>query len=101
MWQGNLWWILFVKIIFLGYDDENGSYFKVLYDYFVYRYEVFEVLGKGLFGQVVKVLDYKMGKYVVVKIICNKKRYDSEELFLWLDCWFFCFYISFFNKIRY
>ena len=39
----------------LGYDDENGSYIKVLHDHIAYRYEIREVIGKGSFGQVVKV----------------------------------------------
>ena len=38
-----------------GYDDENGSYIKVLHDHIAYRYEIKEVIGKGSFGQVVKV----------------------------------------------
>ena len=41
---------------FLGYDDENGSYIKILHDHIAYRYEIKEVIGKGSFGQVVKVL---------------------------------------------
>lgn len=40
---------------FLGYDDDNGSYIKVLHDHIAYRYEIREVIGKGSFGQVVKV----------------------------------------------
>jgi len=39
----------------LGYDDENGSYIKVLHDHIAYRFEIREVIGKGSFGQVVKV----------------------------------------------
>ena len=39
----------------LGYDDDKGSYVKVLHDHIAYRYEIREVIGKGSFGQVVKV----------------------------------------------
>ncbi|PRD29610.1 UNVERIFIED_CONTAM: Dual specificity tyrosine-phosphorylation-regulated kinase 2 [Trichonephila clavipes] len=35
-----------------GYDDDNGSYIKVLHDHIAYRYEILEVIGKGSFGQV-------------------------------------------------
>ena len=38
-----------------GFDDDNGSYIKVLHDHIAYRYEIREVIGKGSFGQVVKV----------------------------------------------
>ena len=38
-----------------GYDDDNGSYIKMVYDHIAYRYEICEVIGKGSFGQVVKV----------------------------------------------
>jgi hypothetical protein len=42
------------------------------------RYEVLSVLGKGSFGQVVKVLDYKTGTYKALKIIRNKKRFHNQ-----------------------
>ena len=38
-----------------GYDDENGSYIKMIHDHISYRYEIREIIGKGSFGQVVKV----------------------------------------------
>jgi len=36
------------------------------------------VLGKGSFGQVLKVLDYKTGSYKALKIIRNKKRFHHQ-----------------------
>ncbi len=38
-----------------GYDDDNGSYIKVLHDHIAYRYEIKEIIGRGSFGQVIKV----------------------------------------------
>jgi hypothetical protein len=36
------------------------------------------VLGKGSFGQVLKVLDYQTGSYRALKIIRNKKRFHHQ-----------------------
>ncbi|XP_037600789.1 dual specificity tyrosine-phosphorylation-regulated kinase 4 [Cebus imitator] len=57
-----------------SFDDEHGSYLKVLHDHIAYRYEVLEMIGKGSFGQVAKCLDHKNNELVALKIIKNKKR---------------------------
>ncbi|XP_008640653.1 dual specificity tyrosine-phosphorylation-regulated kinase 4 [Corvus cornix cornix] len=62
------------------YDDEHGSYLKVLHDHIAYRYEVLEVIGKGSFGQVAKCLDHKTNELVALKIIRNKKRFHSQAM---------------------
>ncbi|XP_067915827.1 dual specificity tyrosine-phosphorylation-regulated kinase 4 [Heterodontus francisci] len=61
-----------------GYDDEHGSYIKVLYDHIAYRYEILEVIGKGSFGEVVKCMDHKANELVAIKIIRNKKRFRHQ-----------------------
>ncbi|XP_076029415.1 uncharacterized protein LOC143018156 isoform X2 [Oratosquilla oratoria] len=63
-----------------GYDDENGSYNKVMHDHISYRYEILEVIGKGSFGQVIRALDHRTGEYVAIKIIRNKKRFHHQAL---------------------
>lgn len=63
-----------------GYDDDNGSYNKVVHDHICYRYEILEVIGKGSFGQVIRALDHKTNQYVAIKIIRNKKRFHHQAL---------------------
>lgn len=63
-----------------GYDDENGSYHKVMHDHVAFRYEIMEVIGKGSFGQVIRALDHKTGQQVAIKIIRNKKRFHHQAL---------------------
>ncbi|KAM7335522.1 hypothetical protein ACRRTK_005999 [Alexandromys fortis] len=63
-----------------GFDDEHGSYMKVLHDHIAYRYEVLDMIGKGSFGQVVKCLDHKNNELVALKIIRNKKRFHHQAL---------------------
>ncbi|XP_076325984.1 dual specificity tyrosine-phosphorylation-regulated kinase 4-like isoform X2 [Tachypleus tridentatus] len=63
-----------------GYDDENGSYLKVLHDHLAYRFEILEVIGKGSFGQVIRALDHKTNQQVAVKIIRNKKRFHQQAV---------------------
>ncbi|KAB7503646.1 Dual specificity tyrosine-phosphorylation-regulated kinase 2 [Armadillidium nasatum] len=63
-----------------GYDDENGSYNKVMHDHISYRYEILEVIGKGSFGQVIRAIDHRTGDQVAIKIIRNKKRFHHQAL---------------------
>ncbi|XP_054552484.1 dual specificity tyrosine-phosphorylation-regulated kinase 4 isoform X2 [Talpa occidentalis] len=63
-----------------SFDDEHGSYMKVLHDHIAYRYEVLEMIGKGSFGQVAKCLDHKNNELVALKIIRNRKRFHHQAL---------------------
>ncbi|XP_033746574.1 dual specificity tyrosine-phosphorylation-regulated kinase 2-like [Pecten maximus] len=61
-----------------GYDDEQGSYMQVPHDHISYRYEVLKVIGKGSFGQVVKVYDHKAHDHVALKMVRNEKRFHRQ-----------------------
>jgi dual specificity tyrosine-phosphorylation-regulated kinase 2/3/4 len=63
-----------------GYDDERGDYRLVMHDHIDYRYEVLANLGKGSFGQVVKVMDHKTRHVYALKLIRNKKRFHHQAL---------------------
>ncbi|KAL1491645.1 hypothetical protein ABEB36_012209 [Hypothenemus hampei] len=63
-----------------GYDDDSGSYNKMLHDHISYRYEILEVIGKGSFGQVIRALDHMSNRHVAIKIIRNKKRFHHQAL---------------------
>lgn len=63
-----------------GFDDDNGSYIKVIRDHIAFRYEVLQVIGRGSFGQVVKARDHKTNTEVALKIIRNKKRFHQQAL---------------------
>ena len=61
-----------------GFDDESGDFRVTLHDHVGFRFEVFEVLGKGSFGQVFKVFDHKHKIFCALKIIKNKKRFNQQ-----------------------
>lgn len=60
------------------YDDEQGSYVFVPHDHIAYRYEMLKVIGKGSFGQVIKVYDHKTQQHVALKIVRNEKRFHRQ-----------------------
>ncbi|KAG5460200.1 MAG: hypothetical protein BJ554DRAFT_7783 [Olpidium bornovanus] len=62
------------------FDDERGDFHIVIGDHLCFRSEVIETLGKGSFGQVVKVFDHATGLFQAVKIIRNRKRYHNQAL---------------------
>lgn len=61
-----------------GYDDEAGTFLMVTHDHIGYRYEVLKVLGKGSFGQVLKVYDHKIQQHIALKIVRNEKRFHKQ-----------------------
>jgi len=60
------------------YDDEKGDYLVIKNDQVLYRYEVIEMLGRGSFGQVLKVYDHKEKEFVALKIIRSQKKFHFQ-----------------------
>ena len=63
---------------FYGFDDEKGNYIAQISDQIAYRYEIVRLLGKGSFGQVFECIDHKDNASIALKIIKNKKRFNSQ-----------------------
>eukprot|EP01062_Namystynia_karyoxenos_P072418 TRINITY_DN6857_c0_g1_i2.p1 TRINITY_DN6857_c0_g1~~TRINITY_DN6857_c0_g1_i2.p1 ORF type:complete len:745 (+),score=264.75 TRINITY_DN6857_c0_g1_i2:86-2236(+) len=63
-----------------GYDDDRGDYNYVTHDHIGFRFEILNILGKGSFGQVLKVFDYKENRPMALKVIRNKKRFHHQAL---------------------
>jgi dual specificity tyrosine-phosphorylation-regulated kinase 2/3/4 len=61
-----------------GFDDERGDYLAVVGDHINFRYELLGVLGRGSFGQVFKVYDYKLREEQALKVIRNKSRFHNQ-----------------------
>jgi len=61
-----------------GYDDDQGSYTHIPHDHIAYRYEILKVIGKGSFGQVLKVYDHKIHQHVALKMVRNEKRFHRQ-----------------------
>ena len=53
------------------FDDERGDYRIITWDHIAYRFEIIEIIGKGSFGQCLKVLDHKRKQEMALKIIRN------------------------------
>lgn len=58
-----------------GFDDDKGDYHWKPKDHISYRYEVIGSIGKGSFGQALKVFDHKEKEMVALKIIRNQKKF--------------------------
>lgn len=63
-----------------GFDDDSGSYQMVAHDHISYRYEILKILGKGSFGQVLKVYDHKTQQHIALKMVRNEKRFHKQAV---------------------
>ena len=59
-------------------DLFQGSYIHIPHDHIAYRYEILKVIGKGSFGQVLKVYDHKTHQHVALKMVRNEKRFHRQ-----------------------
>ena len=59
------------RLVNNGFDDNEGYYRVVSGDHIGYRYEIYEIIGKGAFGQVIKCFDHKQNEYVAIKLVKN------------------------------
>lgn len=66
------------KIYNEGYDDQAGDYIIRQGEKFFERYEIYSLLGKGSFGEVVKSFDLVEQKNVAIKIIKNRKSFADQ-----------------------
>ncbi|CAL8293208.1 unnamed protein product [Lota lota] len=60
------------------FDNEQYFYKQVTKDHIAYRYEVLDVLGKGIYGQVLKCFDHQSNELVALKLLRNKHRYHEQ-----------------------
>lgn len=61
-----------------GYDDSGHHYRSHVGDHIAYRYEIRAVLGKGAFGQVLRVFDHKTKTNVALKLIINTQQMHDQ-----------------------
>uniref|UniRef100_A0A6G1SL17 dual-specificity kinase n=1 Tax=Aceria tosichella TaxID=561515 RepID=A0A6G1SL17_9ACAR len=61
-----------------GYDDENHDYIVKPREIFSNRYEIYSLIGKGSFGQVVRAYDHVEHCTVAIKIIKNRKAFHDQ-----------------------
>lgn len=59
-------------------NETDGEIKVQVGDDIAYRYEVLAFLGRGTFGQVVKVMDHKDKVEMAMKIVKNKQRYFEQ-----------------------
>lgn len=60
----------------LELDDDQGNYIAKQGDHIVYRYEIYNILGKGTFANTYKCFDHKQKQFCAVKILKNNKRFQ-------------------------
>lgn len=68
-------------LIFFTIIGNRDDYKAVRHDHIAYRYEILDILGKGSFGQVLKVFDHKKKEEKAIKIIRNQQKFHYQVKF--------------------
>lgn len=67
--------IFFIDVLFFFFRND---YKAIRYDHIAYRYEILDILGKGSFGQVLKVYDHMKKEEKALKIIRNEPKFHYQ-----------------------
>ena len=73
------------NIIYQDYLDymnifgNNDRFVIIINDHISYRYKILDCLGKGAYGDVIKVKDYKYNKIRAIKLFNNIYHYTKEQ----------------------
>ena len=59
------------------FDDREKHYRAAVGDHIAYRFEILEIIGRGVFGQVLRCFDHKRQREVALKILANTR--DMKE----------------------
>ncbi len=49
-----------------------------MHDHVAYRYEILQKMGKGSYGEVLKVFDHKKKEHLALKIVRNKTKFNQQ-----------------------
>ena len=62
-------YVIIINLKKFNFTFFQGSYTHIPHDHIAYRYEILKVIGKGSFGQVLKVYDHKTHQHVALKMV--------------------------------
>lgn len=56
----------------------RNQYVYETHDHIAYRYEILQKMGKGSYGEVIKVFDHKKKELLALKIVRNKTKFNQQ-----------------------
>ena len=63
-----------------NFDNERSDYLWQENDHIAYRYKMLDCLGKGSFGWVIRVFDFKKKTFCALKIIRSQNKFYNQGL---------------------